>query len=231
MGPTSARMRVMKRIAFFVAVAVVFCLASQVEAAYNWNAKFQLHYAGAHDAKLNTCDLAIVDCSSEIVVDGGPGGVSGETRYDIYVIGIDTNGVAGCRYGLVCDGPFYFYGWTNCSSFEIPQTGWPGNGLGNAHAWQVEQPPGHIIMGILDLYVYATSVSICTGPDPRKGFAQWCDADPSEPLCNQSNSPEAGGNSDLYFGCVGFNGNSGVSRCDVISTEEYSWGRIKTLYR
>ena len=108
----------MKKTALLIAVVVAFCLTSPAQAAYNWNAKFQLHYAGAHDSKAHTCAFTVTTCSSEIVVDGGNAG-----RYDVYLIAIDTEGIAGMRYGMACTGDFYFYGWTSCSDLEIGSAG------------------------------------------------------------------------------------------------------------
>jgi hypothetical protein len=228
MGTTNVRVKVMKKTVFLLALAVALCLANSAQAGYNWNAKFQLHYAGAHDSKNNTCSFAVTTCSSEIVVNatGAPG-----ARYDIYIVAIDTDGIAGLRYGLGCTGSFFFYGWTKCSDFEIPTAGWPGCGEGNAQTWVAEQSAGHVTVGIIDLYIYAESELLCTADDPRKGFAEWCDGTSPEPLCNKTTDSEVDpGVKDLYFGCVGFNGTSGVSRCDEVATEKYSWGAIKSLY-
>lgn len=223
----------MKKIAFFTIVAVVLCLTNPAQASFNWNAKYQLHYAGAHDSKLNTCDFAVTTCSSEIDVTGGVGGDGVNTRYDIYVIAIDTQSIAGLRYGIACTPEienFYFYGWTNCADFEIPEPGWPGCGKGNAQTWIVENGPGHVTVGILDVYVYSGTETMCTSEDPREGFAEWCDGTSPEPLCNRTDEVDPGVK-DLYFGCVGFNGTAGVSRCDITATERQSWGAIKSLYR
>ena len=220
----------MKKIAFLVALTVVLCLANSAQAGYNWNAKFQLHYAGTHDAKANNCTFAVSTCSSDIVVDGGNVG-----RYDVYVVAIDTDGIAGLRYGLACaavSADFYFYGWTNCADYEIPTAGWPGCGEGNAQTWVVQQPSGHVTVGILDVYAYGGAVTLCTAEDPRKSFAEWCDGTAPEPIRNKTTDSEVDpGVKDLYFGCVGFNGTSGVSRCDEIANEKHSWGAIKSLYR
>jgi len=222
----------MKKIAFITAIALVLCLTGTAEAVKNWNAKFQLHYAGAHDAKVNTCSFEVTDCGSDIVVDGGAGGQGADnSRFDIYVIAIDTEGIAGLRYGITCIADdYFFYGWTKCSDLEIPTDPWPACGGGNAQTWGFEKPGGHITVGIIDVYVYGTATTLCTAEDPRVGFAEWCDGSSPEPFCNKTNEV-APAVKDLYFGCVGFNGTSGVSRCDVIATEKASWGAIKALYR
>ena len=217
----------MSRLILCLACALIMFICSDATAVKNDNGSWTLHYAGPHNQENNTCAYLVTDCVGQIDVNAP----SGPGRYDVYVIATDVVGIAQTRFGLSCDGSFTFYGWTGCADSEVPDSGWPGCGEGNAHAWSAEQPAGHTVMGILDVYVYGNTVSLCTGPDPRKGFGEWCDASAPEPLCNNTADPAVGENEDLYFGCVGFNGTPGVSRCDIISNEEYSWGRIKTLYR
>jgi hypothetical protein len=166
----------------------------------NSNAKWALHYAGPHNAKANTCAFEITDCEDVIVnAPSAPG------RYDVYVMAVDVDGVAGTRYGLMCDGPFYFYGWTKCSDFEIPTAGWPGCGEANAQTWTAEQAGPHVTVGILDLYIYGSS-SLGTGADSRVGFAEWCDGSQPSPKCFQTNDPES-------FCTLGF-GEPGELYCD-----------------
>jgi hypothetical protein len=157
----------------------------------NQRGKWALHYAGPHDSQINTCSFGVNDCG-EVVVDAP----SSPGRYDVYVIAVDVDAIAGTRYGLSCDGSFYFYGWTQCTDYEIPTPGWPGCNEGNAQVWSSEQPGWHVTVGILDVYVYGPS-SISTGPDPRKGFAEWCDGSMPQPICNQTWNPDA-------FSTVGF---------------------------
>jgi hypothetical protein len=226
----------MKKISFLIAMAaMIFCLANPTQASYNRNAKFQLHFAGTHDAKTHTCTFQVTDCRTsplgQMVVDA-PGGAG---RYDVYVLAIDTSGIAGVRYGLWCTGDFFFYGWTKCSLLEIPTSGWPGSGEGDAQTFGSQLPAGHITLGILDVYAYPGAVKMCTGNDPSSTpianeWAQFCDASVPDPKCNKTNevAPEL---EELYFGCVGFNGNPGVNRCGIIATEKQSWGLIKSLYR
>ena len=217
----------MKKIAFLMtAVAVVLCLAGTAEAGFNWNAKFQLHYAGEHNDKVNTCALEVTDCTTGIVVDGP----SGTGRYDIYVMALDADGIAGTRYGITCTGNYYFYGWTSCSDLELPGPGWPGCNTGNAQTWGTTEQVGNVTVGILDVYVYDGATSICTTEDPRVGFAEWCDLTSPEPICNKTSEVELPAR-DFYFSCVGFNGTPGVNRCGIIATEKVSWGAIKSLFR
>lgn len=159
-----------------------------------------------------------MNCPWDFVVDapGGPG------RYDVYVIGVQTTGIAGTRYGICCDGNFYFYGWTNCADLEIATDGWPGCGEGNAQTWTVEQTAGHITMGILDVYVYGPSeLTACV--DPRVDFAEWCDGTEPEPMCNQVTLAQ-------YFGRVSFGG-SGYVPCPWGAVENHTWGMVKALYQ
>jgi len=189
------------------------------------NSKWALHFAGEHNSKVNTCAYVMTNCFTELV-DMGP---CGPGRFDVYILALDTNGIAGTRYGLCCDPPtgcFWFYGWTNCADFEIPTAGWPGCNEGNAQTWMVEQPPGHVTLGILDVYIYPSSQFMYMCDDPRKGFAQWCDASVPEPWCCEIDK-------DVYpaaFGCVCF-GVPGYNPCGIISTQESSWGAVKALYR
>jgi hypothetical protein len=118
---------------------------------------------------------------------------------------VDVDAIAGTRYGLTCDGSFFFYGWTKCTDLEIPTTNWPGCDEGNAQVWSVEQAGPHVAVGILDVYIYGSSW-LGTYHDPRVGFAEWCDGSTPEPLCHQTTTPEA-------FSRVGF-GVPGVLYCE-----------------
>jgi len=203
-------------------VAVLCFMATDASAVKNANGKWALHDAGEHNSKTNTCSLTITDCVSEINTVGGGGG----GREDIYVIAVDVVGIAGTRYGLCCDGPIYFYGWTKCSDFEIPTTNWPGCGEANAQTWTTEQPGPNVTVGILDAYIYGSTVSMCVCIDPRVGFAEWCDGSEPSPICFQ-----ADGSDSRYFGCVGFNGNPGYNPCSIVPVDQRSWGAVKSLYR
>jgi len=212
-----------KLLLVFLGAAFICLMATDAQALKNSNGKWALHDAGAHNAKGNTCSLTITDCTSQINVVGGGGGA----REDIYVIAVDVQGIAGTRYGLCCDGPVYFYGWTKCSDFEIPTDNWPGCGEANAQTWTTEQPGPNVTIGILDAYIYGNTycMSICT--DPRVGFAEWCDGSEPSPICFQ-----ADGSVPSYFGKVGFNGSGcGFNPCDIVPLEQRSWGAVKSLYR
>jgi hypothetical protein len=198
-------------------------IAADANACYkHGNSKWALHYAGEHNSKTNTCAFQVVDCLTEVVVDApaGPG------RYDVYVLALDTNGIAGTRYGICCTGSFWFYGWTKCSDFEIPTAGWPGCDEGNAQTWTAEQPPGHVTLGILDVYVYPGLPVLYTCDDPRKGFAEWCDGTSPEPWCCQLSRAEY----PKAFGCIGF-GCGGYNPCGAVPLEKTSWGAVKAIYQ
>jgi hypothetical protein len=167
----------------------------------------------------------MIDCIVEMVVDAPPG----PGRFDIYVLGLDVGSIAGTRYGLCCDPDacFYFYGWTKCSDFEIPTPGWIGCGEGNAQTWAVALPGPHITIGIIDAYVYAgCGATMCVCEDPRVGYAEWCDGSQPSPICvtrTRALEPQA-------FGCVGF-GMPGFNPCNLVPTEQRSWGSVKSLYK
>ena len=215
----------MKKVLFaFLGIAFLCVMVTGANAHVNGQAKWALHFAGTHDAKTNTCDFMVVDCATEVVVDGpmGPG------RFDVYVLALDTDGIAGTRYGLCCDVPaqFWFYGWTNCADFEIPTAGWIGCDEGNAQTWIVMRPPGHVTVGIIDVYVYPGTAKLCICEDPREGYAEWCDGTSPEPICLTRTTAVT----PAVFGCVGF-GVPGYNPCGIISTETSSWGAVKSLYR
>ncbi len=194
--------------------------AGDAGAVKNQNGKWALHYAGEHDAKAHTCAFRLLGCSDLDVY-----GRTGAGRDDIYVIAIDVDGIAGTRYGICCEGPVYFYGWTKCCDLEIPTAGWPGCGEGNAQTWAVEQLGPFVTIGILDVYLYATTQRIGTCADPREDFAEWCDGSQPSPICHKVQASET-----LHFGWVGFNGNYGYAPCGG-PTESSTWGAVKSLYR
>lgn len=182
----------------------------------NNNGKWALHFAGDHNSKANTCDFAVADCQN-VDVDAP----AGAGRYDVYVLALDVDAIAGTRYGVACDGPFYFYGWTKCSDFEIPTAGWPACGEANAQTWSVEQAGPHVTIGILDVYSYGGSVSLSTCPDPRVGFAEWCNGEQPSPICTQTTYSAA-------FGAIGF-GVPGYNPCSVIPVGLAGFDAIATV--
>lgn len=209
--------------ALLVALGVAFVcfIATDAHAVRNDNGKWALHDAGMHNAKMNTCAVTILDCSTDINVAGGVGG----ERDDIYVVAIDVDGIAGTRYGLCCDGPVFFYGWTKCSDFEIPTAGWPGCGEANAQTWSAEVPGPHVTVGILDAYIYPSTQCMSICDDPRVGFAEFCDGSEPSPICFRTSSTP-------HFGSVAFNGaGCGYNPCNVVPVEQKSWGGVKSLYR
>jgi hypothetical protein len=214
----------MLRIAVCV-LAVLIALCSAGTCAYatpNQGASWALHYAGNHDAKVNTCSFTVDSCmpsGGEIVVDA-PAGVG---RYDIYIVALQTHGIAGTQYGICCDGHFYFYGWTKCSVLEISTAGWPGCGEGNSQTWTTQQPQGNVTVGILDVYVYGSPSSISACVHPEKGYAQWCDGTQPNPVCLNVTEPQ-------YFGTVAFGG-IGYNSCIWDYVESHTWGEIKALYK
>jgi hypothetical protein len=211
-----------KALLAFLGIAFLCLMVVDANATNNHNAKWALHYAGAHDAKANTCAFVVSDCSAEITHQGaaGPG------RFDVYLIAVDTDSIAGSRYGLCCpEGSFYFYGWTKCSDLETAEAGFPGCDLGNAQTWVVQQAPGHITMGILDVYVYPGVAKMCVCDDPRVGFAEWCDGTAPEPFCVQRTVADH----QAAFGCVGF-GQVGYNPCNEVAVKQSSWGAVKALY-
>lgn len=204
-----------------IVIPLVLCIASHCSfASANSDAKWGLHFAGAHDAKTNSCAFRLTDCSDVSLVTEGPGQPG---RYDVFVLALDVDALAGTRYGVCCEGSFYFYGWTKCSDFEISTSGWPAPGEGNAQTWSVEQYGPHVTMGILDVYVYgASKLGACV--DPRIGKAEWCEGSTPSPLCDEISDSR-------YFGSVGF-GQEGYNPCGFGGLgEETSWGHLKSFYR
>jgi hypothetical protein len=211
----------------FLGLAFLCVMVVDADACYlHGNNKWALHFAGEHDAKVNTCEYVMTNCFTELV-DQGP---CGPGRFDVYILALDVIRIAGTRYGICCDPPtgcFWFYGWTNCADFEIATPGWPGCDEGNAQTWSYGLGPGHITLGILDVYVYpGCGCCLCVCDDPRKGFAEWCDDAAPEPWCCVIDK-------DVYpaaFGCVCF-GIPGYNPCGIIATQESSWGAVKAIYR
>jgi len=191
-----------------------------VSAGNNHAGAWVLHYAGPHDAEANTCALEITDCMYEVEGDAP----SGPGRFDIYVLALYVFDVAETSFGLSCDAPFYFYGWTSCADSETPTAGWPGCGEANTLAWTSGQWGPYVTMGILDVYAYGGDSVMCMSPDPRLGYGEWCDSSAPEPVCDRISHP-------AYFGCVGF-GYPGYDACPFpLPTETHTWGAIKALYR
>jgi hypothetical protein len=210
-----------KALLVVVGIAFVCFTAADAHAVKNDTGKWALHNAGAHNSKTNNCTLTIIDCSTEINTFGGIGGA----REDIYVIAVDVEGIAGTRYGICCDGPVYFYGWTKCSDFEIPSGGWPGCGEANAQTWGAEVPGPHVTVGILDTYTYGTTQCLSVCADPRVGFAEFCDGSEPSPICFSTTSSP-------HFGSIEFNGSGcGYNPCNVVPVEQRSWGAVKSIYR
>jgi hypothetical protein len=179
-----------------------------------------LHCAGQHDSKMNTCSYTVYNCLDQVQCSAQ----SGPARYDIYVIGVNLRApVATTRYGLLCDGPFKFYGWTYCSDFQNKTAGWPGCGESIEQTWVVEQDAIFLTVGILDVYVYGgeSEISICA--DQRVGYAEWCDGASPSPNCETVIHP-------IFFGSVGF-GREGFNPCSADPVMQGSWGVIKSLFR
>jgi hypothetical protein len=197
---------------------LLLALAAPAGAVKNANGKWALHYAGVHNAKANTCDLTIVDCAGIVTEAPGTAG-----RYDVYVVAVDVVGISGIRYGVACAGPFFFYGWTKCSDFEIPTTGWPGCGEANAQTWTSEQLGPHVTVGILDTYHYGGLAVLKMDSDARVGFAEFCDGSEPSPICYQTTD-------NTRFGCVGFDC-AGYNPCSEVPVEQRSWGQVKAIYR
>jgi hypothetical protein len=220
---TPSRKVVLVRSSFvlLIAVTALLCAASASDGSGNSDAKWGLHFAGIHDAQANNCSFRLTDCSDASLVTESPGQPG---HYDVYVIALDVSAVAGTRYGICCEGSFFFYGWTSCSDFEIPTTGWPASGEGNAQVWNYERSGPHVTIGILDIYAYTTSTLLSACVDPRTGMGQWCDGASPSPVCDEMTDSQ-------YFGSVGF-GTQGYNPCGYGgSGEETSWGRLKTIYR
>ncbi len=209
-------------------LALLCVMAADANACYkHGNSKWALHYAGAHNSKVNTCGYTVTDCTPPAgqLVETGP---MGPGRFDVYVLALDTNGIAGTRYGLACEPQFmfWFYGWTSCSDFENTTAGWPGCNEGNAQTWVAEEPAGHVTLGILDVYVYPGMAHLKTDDDPRKGYGEWCDGSSPEPWCCQIAYDEY----SAAFGYVGF-GCPGYNPCGLVPVEQTSWGKLKATYR
>lgn len=204
----------------FICLAML-CVTVDAGAGPNALGKWVLHYAGPHDAESNACSTAPGYCEWVVTAPAGSG------RYDIYVVAADVIAVAGTRYGIFCDGSFYFYGWTKCSDFESPTAGWPGCGEANAQTWSVEQPGYAVTIGILDVYAYGGNSKITVGVDPRVGFAEYCDGSSPSAQCDQTVN-------SARFGWVGFGGLQGYMPVDCglpVPVDTRSWGALKALYR
>ncbi len=221
--------------------SVAFLYGSVAEAGPNAYGKWALHYAGPHDPREHTCALTVSNCFSQIVVQAPLGPIS----FDIYVIAIDVTGIAGARFGIYGQGHFYFYdgGSRKCGDLEIDTPGWPGCGQGMAMTWASEQPGPNVTLGIIHAYAYGGG-SLWTGPDPRVGFAEFCDGTMPSPDCDKIYGNPG-------FGMVGFGPNDlgcnpceyvhgcwvpgfsleAYGTCDTVPVNGNSWGAIKALYR
>lgn len=209
-----------KALLSILGIAFLLLMAADVSALPNSNAKWVLHNAGAHNAKTNTCGFVMTDCSTANTYGG-----SGGERNDIYVLAIDITEITATRYGLCCDGSFYFYGWTSCADLELPTAGWPACGEGNAQTFGVPVYGPHVTMGILDVYIYAGSLCLSICPDPRTGFGEFCDGTEPNPICFATADP-------VYFGAMEFNGGScAYNPCNAVPVEKSSWGALKAIYR
>ncbi len=222
-----------KAFVLFLGVALLCFLAADANAVKNANAKWALHYAGAHNAKTNSCakDFNTAGCDGIVVTTTDTGHV------DIFVLAVDVAGIAGTRYGICCDysgtAP-YFYGWTKCSALEIPTVepdyiAWPDCGAGNAQTWSTEQVGPIVPCGILEVYIYAGTASMSVCPDPREGFSEWCDGTQPSPVCFKildTNPDES-----KYYGSIHFDGTDGYNPCSVVPVVQQSWGSVKSIYR
>jgi len=215
--PTQSR-GYMRRIKIFLFCALILIPCGAAGAAKNGNGVWTLHYAGSHNSEANTCGFIVTDCTGQIDVNAPPG----PGRYDLYILATDVVGISQTSFGLTCTGDVLFDGWTACSDAEIPGVGWPGCGAGVTLSWTSEQPGPNVTLGILDLYVYGVT-SVCSGPDPRLGDAEFCDGSTPEPICVRMN--------DVYrYGCVGF-GQPGYQSCPgPLPPDQVTWGLIKSLY-
>ena len=98
--------------------------------------------------------------------------------------------------------------------------------------WGAEVAGPHVTVGILDVYIYGTSVCMCVCADPRVGFAEFCDGTEPSPIC--VNTGPGGGmpGGSGHFGCVEFNASGcGYNPCSIVPVEQRSWGSVKSLYR
>lgn len=183
--------------------------------------KWALHYAGPTNHKANTCDMTF-DCYD--IQGNAP---SGAGRSDIYVIGVDVDGVAKTWYGLSCEGSFYFYGWRSCSDYDFPSDNWPGCGEGIVQEWTTEQPGPNVTMGILDVYVYGPG-EISISDEPRFGYTKWCDGvnEWNYQICWRTPSSDEA----ISRGVVGF-GQPGYVPCGIVPVQRTTWGALKALYR
>lgn len=183
--------------------------------------KWILHFAGDHAPEVNDCSLEILDCTEICgATEAGLG------RYDLYVLAIDVPfGIQETRFGICTEDDFTFYGWTGCGDYEDPSSGWPGNDEGITIYWTSVFFGGpHVTLGILDVYANPPAIiKVC--PDPRVGYAEYCETDLASAYCQQATHP-------VFFGWVGFQQN-GYVPCgyDPVPVERGSWGAIKALYR
>jgi hypothetical protein len=139
--------------------------------------------------------------------------------------GFTGGGVGGAQFGLQHSG-FTALGWTLCTGgSEIPESGWPASGLGNAVTWAdgCYTPSGSVArIGFLSIDDGDTGTCSVT-VDPRVGDATWADCQATlASFC-----------SDNMAAVVLGDGIAPVcgDHCGEVPTQEHSWGGIKSLYR
>lgn len=224
-----------------LALVTLLLIASGAWAGKNAFGLWVLEYAGPHDRELHTCEYELEQCyfgDLQVNAPAGPG------SFDLYIVAVDVGGIAGARFGLYGQGEFYFYdgGWSSCSVFEIPTEGWPGCGEGMAMAWPQEQAGPQVTLGVLHVYAYGEG-RLWTGPDPRVGFAEWCDGSQPYVVCDKNYNDE-------MFSIVGF-GSYGCDpcyshgpgcatpgfdlelygSCSPLPVHGKTWGAVKAFYR
>lgn len=208
----------------FLGVALLCCLTADADAFRNGNGKWVLHDGGMYNTKTDYCAFTLDSCTSLDVVGG-----SGGSTDAIILLAIDVVEISAARYGLCCDGPFYFYGWTSCSNLELPTTGWPGCGEGNAQTWAPALAGPHVTMGVLQVYIYAESVCMSMCDDPRVGFSEFCDGSEPNPICINTRDHITG---PEHYGSMSFNGSGcEYNPCSIVPADQKTWGSVKSLYR
>jgi hypothetical protein len=168
----------------------------------NSDGMWVLHFAGPRGSEPPDCTFPIPNCWNAVVdATTAPG------RYDIYVLAIDVEEIAGTRFSLDCGypGSKLFYGWTGCADIEDPTPGWPGCDEAISMTWSSPQSGPYVTVGILDVYIYPMQDYLRVEPDPRTGFAEWCDGREPVPNCYQTSDWDV-------FGAIGF-GMPGYNPC------------------
>lgn len=204
-------------------VGLFLCLIVAPTGANPIASSWGLHWAGPHNPAANTCALNVTNCvtspQGELMIDApeGPG------QYDVYVLLMLTGGLKQTSFGICCDGSIEILGWTSCADFDTSSAGWPGCGEGNTVSWATQRTDFNVTLGIVEVKVNDTPAQLCICPDPRFGYAEWCDQWGPDLACQRETNP-------FFFGCIGF-GSEGYNPCDVVPVEAGSWGAIKALYR